>query len=53
LCVDDTSCAVEKKKVEWAHKKIEEMIKIIRLRRLKKHWSTCMIGSKTRQGKPI
>jgi hypothetical protein len=34
--VDDTLCAGEKKEVEWAYKKIEEKIKIVRLGRLMK-----------------
>jgi Reverse transcriptase (RNA-dependent DNA polymerase) len=37
LYVDDTLCAGERKEVEWAHKKIEEKIKIVKLGRLKKH----------------
>jgi hypothetical protein len=37
LYVDDTLCAGEKKEDEWAYKKIEEKIKIVRLGRLKKH----------------
>jgi hypothetical protein len=37
LYVDDTLCAGERKEVEWAYKKIEEKIKIVKLGRLKKH----------------
>jgi hypothetical protein len=37
LYVYDTLCAGERKEVQWAYKKIEEKIKIVRLGRLKKH----------------
>jgi Reverse transcriptase (RNA-dependent DNA polymerase) len=37
LYVDDTLCAGERKEVEWAYKKIEEKIKIVKLGILKKH----------------
>jgi Reverse transcriptase (RNA-dependent DNA polymerase) len=37
LYVDDTLCAGERKEVEWAYKKIEEKIKIVKLGKLKKH----------------
>jgi Reverse transcriptase (RNA-dependent DNA polymerase) len=40
LYVDDTLCAGERKEVEWAYKKIEEKIKIVKLGRLKKHLGT-------------
>ena len=40
LYVDDTLCAGERKEVEWAYKKIEEKIKIVKLERLKKHLGT-------------
>jgi hypothetical protein len=37
LYVDDTLCEGERKEVEWAYKKIEEKIKIVKLGKLKKH----------------
>jgi Reverse transcriptase (RNA-dependent DNA polymerase) len=37
LYVDDTLCAGERKEVEWAYKKIEEKIKIVKLGKLKIH----------------
>jgi hypothetical protein len=37
LSVDNTLCAGEIKEVEWAYKKIEEKIKIVKLGKLKKH----------------
>jgi Reverse transcriptase (RNA-dependent DNA polymerase) len=40
LYVDDTLCAGERREVEWAYKKIEEKIKIVKLGRLKKHLGT-------------
>jgi Reverse transcriptase (RNA-dependent DNA polymerase) len=40
LYIDDTLCAGERKEVEWAYKKIEEKIKIMKLGRLKKHLGT-------------
>ena len=40
LYVGDTLCAGERKEVEWAYKKIEEKIKIVKLGRLKKHLGT-------------
>jgi hypothetical protein len=40
LYIDDTLCAGERKDVEWAYKKIEEKIKIVKLGRLKTHFVT-------------
>ena len=37
LYVDDTLCAGEQNKVEWAYKMIESKVKIEKLGRLKKH----------------
>jgi hypothetical protein len=37
LYVDDSLCAGERKEVEWAYKKIEEKIKIMKLGTLKKN----------------
>jgi hypothetical protein len=37
LCVDDILCGGERKEVEWAYKKIEEKIKVVKLGKLKKH----------------
>jgi hypothetical protein len=37
LYVDDTLCTGERKEVEWAFKKIEQKIEIVKLGRLKKH----------------
>jgi Reverse transcriptase (RNA-dependent DNA polymerase) len=37
LYVDNTLCAGERKEVEWAYKKIEEKIIIVKLGKLKKH----------------
>jgi hypothetical protein len=36
LYIDDTLCAGERKEVEWAYKRIEVKIKIVKLVRLKK-----------------
>jgi hypothetical protein len=35
--VDNTLCAGERKELQWANKKIEERIKIVKLGKLKKH----------------
>jgi hypothetical protein len=44
LYVDNTLCAGERKEVQWAYKKIEERIKIVKLGKLK---VLHMIGNKT------
>jgi hypothetical protein len=36
--VDDTLCVGERKEVEWAYKKIDEKIKIVKLGKLKKQY---------------